>query len=222
MDAPNYNQSADPPPTGHHPDGLLKAFVEKIKQEVGDDQPDLIKQCVADLNAQDRQNARNHFEARQEYVRQIFELRSISLSGLREYGLQTLKWLFLLNAGAIAAVLAYVSGAAGKSVSPVPIIALAPVLKALWPFVTGCACVVLAGAFGFFNFSYGEASLPATEDLHQFFDPNSKSWPKSRMGFPAWKINGTRTAAIVLAVASTFFFAYGVYRVLHAALKQLG
>jgi hypothetical protein len=36
---------------------------------------------------------------------------------------------------------------------------------------------------------------------------------------PTWKITGTRTAAIVLAVASTFFFSYGVYLVLHAALK---
>jgi hypothetical protein len=59
MGSPNQNQSPDPSSNDRHPDELLKAFVEKIKQEV-DDQPDLIKQCVADLNAQERQNTRNH------------------------------------------------------------------------------------------------------------------------------------------------------------------
>jgi hypothetical protein len=220
MDAPNYEQPTNGTPGDQYREGLIKAFVEKIKNELGDD-PDLIKQCVADLNAQHRQDARNHFESRQEYVRQVFELKSISLAGIREYGLQTLKWLFLLNASAIAVILAYVSGLVGKPSSTVPVTTFLPILKALWPFVVGCALVVFGGAAGFFNFSYGEATLPSAEGLHNFFDPISKAWPQPRFNQFGWKVSATRNAAIVCAFGSIFFFGYGFFRVLHAALKQL-
>jgi hypothetical protein len=203
-----------------YPGGLLKAFIEKIKSELGDE-PDLIKQSLADLNAQQRQDARNHFESRQEYVRQVFELKSISLAGIREYGLQTLKWLFLLNAGGIAVMLAYVSGAVGRPSSTVPLTAFLPILKALWPFVVGCVLVVLAGAAGFFNFSYGEATLPSTQELHNFSDVSSHAWPQPRFKQLEWKVIATRHVAIVCALGSVFFFGYGVFRVLHAALIHL-
>ncbi len=165
-------------PSNKYREGLLKAFLEKIKQELGDE-PDLIKQSLADLNAQQRQDARNHFEARQEYTRQVFQIKQDTLTGIREYGLQTLKWLFLLkNAGAIAVILAYVGGALGKPASGMSGAALVPVLISLWPFVVGCALVVAAGAAGFFNFSYGEAFMPSLETLHNFFDPKANSWPQ--------------------------------------------
>ena len=222
MEAPKYEQPpANDAPSGQYPEGVLKAFVEKIKNELGDE-PDLIKQCVADLNAQQRQDARNHFESRLEYVRQVFENRTISLAGIREYGLQTLKWLFLLNAGAIAIILAYVSGVVAKpSPSTASVTTFLPILKALWPFVAGCALVVFAGAAGFFNFSYGEGTLPSAEQLHNFIDPNAKAWPQPRFNQFGWKVNATRNVAIVCAFGSIFFFGYGVFRVLHAALKQL-
>jgi hypothetical protein len=204
---------------GQYTVGFLKAFVEKIKAELGND-PDLIKQSIADLNAQQRQDARNNFESRQEYVRQVFQLRAISLAGIREYGLQTLKWLFLLNAGAIAVVLAYVSGAAGKSPSLVSATASIIVLKALWPFVVCCTLVVVAGAAGFFNFSYGEAGLPSAESLHNFLDPKANSWPPPRLNLSGWKTTASRSVAIALVFGSIFFFGYGVFRVLWAVLKQ--
>jgi hypothetical protein len=180
------------------------------------DNPDLIKQSIADLNALQRQDSRNHFESQLEYVKQIAELKVTALTGIREYGLQTLKWLFLLNAGAIAVILAYVGSSLGKlpSSSPSQMIAFAPILKALWPFAVGCAMVVLAGAAGFFNFSYAEISLPSPEALHNFFQPSSKkSWPQPRMS-PGWKTNGTRNAAIVFTLCSAGFFIYGVFLVL--------
>jgi hypothetical protein len=61
--------------------------------------------------------------------------------------LQTLKWLFLLNAGAIAVVMAFVSGGIGKS-GVGSIAAYTPVIKAVWPFVAGCIAVAFAGALG--------------------------------------------------------------------------
>ena len=220
MDATSDQQQSTSK-TNEYREGSLRAFVEKIKEELGDN-PDLIKQSIADLNAQQRQEARNHFESRQEYIRQVFQIKQDSLVGIREYGLQTLKWLFLLNAGAIAVVLTYVGGALGRPTSGMAGAALVPVLTSLWPFVVGCAMVVVAGASGFFNFSYGEASLPSLEGLHNFTDPKSSSWPQPRMGQLDRKVVWSRNVAIILAVCSTLFFVYGVFRVLHAALKQLG
>jgi hypothetical protein len=43
----------------------------------------------------DRQTTRNHFEARVEYVRQVAKNNQAVESSVKEYGLQTLKWLFL-------------------------------------------------------------------------------------------------------------------------------
>jgi hypothetical protein len=43
------------------------------------------------------------------------ELDLADRRGIVEYGIQSLRWSFLLNAGAIAVVAAYVSGSLGKS-----------------------------------------------------------------------------------------------------------
>jgi hypothetical protein len=204
--------------------GKLRAFVQLMRAEFGDDK-DLIKQALADLNAEQRQNVRNHFEGRVEYARQVANQQAIAFVGIREYGLQTLKWLFLLNAGAIAIVLTYISGSAKIGAT----MATSPLLHALWPFAVGCVLVVFASAAAFFNFSYAEASMPSPETLNNFLDPKIKKWPLAKFQnadeTPAafrkrfsWKIAATRNAAIVLAGSAAALFAYGVYRVLSAAL----
>jgi hypothetical protein len=193
--------------------GRLRAFIEAMKQEVGGDN-EIVKQCVADLNAQQRQDARNHFESRQEYIRQMAELDLADRRGIVEYGLQSLKWSFLLNAGAIAVVVAYVGGSLGKSGS---IFSVAPFLKALWPFAVGCAFVTFAGAAGYFNYCYAQASRPPPETLHNFMDPQTRTWPAR--SDVSWKLNASRNAAILFGVASVLFFLYGVYRVLRTALS---
>jgi hypothetical protein len=143
--------------------------MKALHSAVGD--VDLAKQIYADASAFDRQATRNHFEARMEYVRQVAQ-NSLSVeTSVKEYGLQTLKWLFLLNAGAIALVLAYIGGKPtdGK------IAVVAPLAVSTWPFMVGCVCVVLAGALSFFNFSYAAGSLPSPESLHKFLDPTGMS-----------------------------------------------
>jgi hypothetical protein len=126
-----------------------------LRDALGSD--DLAKQVYADANAADRAARRDAFEARLEYVKQKSQIGQAAESALKEYGLQTLKWLFLLNAGAIGLVLAYVAGKFPDAKgSP-------SVLKATWPFAAGCMSVVAAGAFAFFNFSYGAGSIPSAE-----------------------------------------------------------
>jgi hypothetical protein len=137
----------------------LRALLDRIRSEVGTADAELIKQIVADTNSLELQKARNGFEGRIEFSRQMHEQRLATQKYLVEYGLQTLKWMFLLNAGALAAVAAFVSGGVGKSAVGA-IAAFVPILKSAWPFVVGCVAVALAGASGFFNFSYAEIVHP--------------------------------------------------------------
>jgi hypothetical protein len=96
-------------------------------------------------------------------------------ASIKEYGLQTLKWLFLLNAGAIAVVMAYVGGKGADAR------AIGSIAMAAAPFMFGCICVVVAGAFGFFNFNHGFGFQPSPENLHHFLSPDNGKWPRPRM-----------------------------------------
>jgi hypothetical protein len=209
--------------------GQLRSFIEALKQETGGD-ADLLRQVYADNQAWLRQSTRNHFESRQEYVRHMAEIDKEAQRGIVEYGLQTLKWSFLLNAGAIAIVVAYVGGALAKSSAPNSLSSFAPLIKALWPFAAGCVMVTLAGAAGFFNFSYGSASLPSPEALHNFMAPTSQAWPMGKVQLQTeappdfykrfvWKVGFTRKIAIALAIGSALSFVYGLYRVFHVVLS---
>jgi hypothetical protein len=207
--------------TNTNPD--VVAGIKALQAALGDD---LAKQVYSDASAADRQTARNHFEARMEYARQIAQINLAAEISVKEYGLQTLKWLFLLNAGAIALVLTYIGAKSPEGkVAPVASLALAT-----WPFMVGCVCVVLAGALSFFNFSYASGSLPSVESLHKFLDPTSMSWPTAKMqnageDIPTFfsrfarKVGLTRSIAIGLAVGSVSLFCYGVFRVLRVLLS---
>jgi hypothetical protein len=89
-------------------------------------------------------------------------------------------------------------------------------LKALWPFAVGCAFGTFAGAAGYFDYCYAQASRPSPETLHNFMDLKSRTWP-ARSNQP-WKLAASRNAVISFGVVSVLFFLYGVYRVFHAAL----
>jgi hypothetical protein len=64
--------------------------------------------------------------------------------------------------------------------------------------------VTLAGAAGYFNYCYAQASLPSAETLHNFADPRTKTWP-ARSHQP-WKLDASRNAAIWFGVLSVLFF----------------
>ena len=66
----------------------------------------------------------------------------------------------LLNAGAIALVAAYIGARTGNR----PLYSIqtfTPIVMAVWPLALGCVLVVLAGAAGYFNFSYSTWLLPS-------------------------------------------------------------
>lgn len=203
----------------------IRSIIEQMRAEYGDDR-DLIRQLIADWNAADRGTQARHFESRKEYMKHVADLRQSALQGIVNYGLQTLKWLFLLNAGAITVVLAYVGGAIGKSGSA-SLSQYDTLLTSLWPFAFGCMLVVLAGATGFFNFSYAEGLYPSPEALHNFLDPDSRNWPLARLQKDGesphdfykrfgWKEGAARTAAIIFTLLSAISFGLGVCLILRA------
>lgn len=200
--------------------------VEGMKAlKVALDSEDLAKQIYADASAADRQEHRNHFESRIEFSKQKAQAASTALSALKEYGLQTLRWLFLLNAGAIGAVLTYLAG-------KYPDVKNAPsIIQSVWPFAAGCLSVVTAGGLAFFNFSYIYGSHPTLEELHNFIDPQGPAtWPVGAMRKPGEEpaafyrrmsktIDATRIAAVAFAGASALLFALGVLLVGLAATR---
>jgi hypothetical protein len=203
-------------PTDPQPD--VVATMKALQAALGDN--DLAKQVFSDANAADRQTRQNHFEARTEYVRQMAERTRATEASIKEYGLQTLKWLFLLNAGAIALVLAYVGGKGADAK-----IAIGPIAMAAAPFMLGCICVVVAGAFGFFNFTHGFGFQPSSENLHHFLNPDNGKWPRPRMQDQAEdtdvfykrfgkKMTRSRNIAINFAWLSALLFCLGAALVL--------
>jgi hypothetical protein len=197
-----------------------------IRKEVGAD-AELTKQALAEFFALDRQHMHDHFEGRLEYARHVMTRRDTSDRGMVEYGLQTLKWSFLLNAGAIAVVMAYIGAAVGKSGAAV--VAYAPLIRDLWPFVAGCVSVTLAGAAGYFNFCYSEAAMPGPEALNNFLSITATGWPEARLQKPGeplhefvrrfgWKVNASRMIAIVLGIGSAFLFLLGAALIMRAGL----
>jgi hypothetical protein len=137
----------------------IKALLLAISSQVGDN-PELVKQAFADSNALQLQSQRTSFDARAEYGRLVGQAILPREASVKEYGLQTLRWAFLLNAGAIALVAAYIGARTGNR----PLYSIqtfTPIVMAVWPFALGCVLVVLAGAAGYFNFSYSTSLLPS-------------------------------------------------------------
>jgi hypothetical protein len=211
-------------PTPQDASARFRAVLEQIRSDAGGDQ-EIVRLAAGEFFALERQNSRNHFEGRLEYARQVHEHRHAAMRGLVEYGLQTLKWSFLLNAGAIAVVMAYVGGVIGKSTDPSTTKAYVHLILEIWPFVVGCVLATLAGAAAFFNFSYAEGAIPSSELLHNFLAPDSARWPLARLQKTgetpedfskrfAWKIDAWRTVAISLGIGSAAFFALGVILVM--------
>lgn len=157
------------------PARTVKLLLAALKAEVGENE-ELLKQAFEDTNASDRQGQRNFFESRIEYGRQLSQAVLAREASVKEYGLQTLRWAFLLNAGAIALIAAYFGARTGNR-SLYSMQSLAPIIGAVWPFALGCILVVIAGAAGYFNFGYSTWLLPSYEAIHNFYDPKINKWP---------------------------------------------
>lgn len=201
-----------------------KDLVARIRNEVGDNN-ELIKQIVGDYGEYERKAIERSFDARKLYLQHTFDSEGQATNALIQYGLQTLRWLFLLNAGVAGLILGYVGAKSGISTKD-----LSPVIHALWPFGIGCISVVLAGAVAYFNFGLINETRPSLPDAHQFLNvlEQPQHWPPPRgrkanetveacfKRYNKW-IDATRYAAIALGSVSVASFIGGIitiYRVL--------
>lgn len=155
--------------------GQVRTLLASIRAEVGDSE-ELTKQAFADVNAERLQGQQNHFDSRVEYGRLVGQALLSRETSVKEYGLQTLRWAFLLNAGAIALIAAYFGARTGNR-SLYSLQSLAPIINAVWPFALGCVLVVIAGAAGYYNFMYSTWLLPSYEAMHNFYNPAMNKWP---------------------------------------------
>ena len=157
----------------------LTVFVAGLREEVDDDK-DLVKQGLADFNALERQNQLQAFDARKEYARQVGESDRLRETALKEYGMPTLKWAFVMNAGAAGLLLGYVGTRIG--VSNTSIQSYLPLLKAAIPFAVGCILVTISGLAAWANFSYASQALPSVEAMFNFFNisKSPSEWPRPK------------------------------------------
>jgi hypothetical protein len=176
-------------------------------------------------NARNLSRLFNESEYRIEHFRQAGENSRQRQSSVKDYGLQTLKWAFIINAGGAALILAYIGARYGKpEFSNQP---GGPLLKAVWPFGAGCFLIIIAGAAGYFNFSYSTWLLPSDEELHNFLNVRTKTpkWPRpiamrieesvSDFNKRIYKrLELTQKTAVISCFGSAFCFIYGVWRVL--------
>jgi hypothetical protein len=124
------------------PQPELKIIVANLREQLGND-AQLVQQAFADMAENERQQFQQSFDGRIEYFRQAGEKSRQRQSSVKDYGLQTLKWTFIINAGAAALILAYIGARYGKpEFSNQPV---GPLLKAVWPFGAGCFLIIIAG-----------------------------------------------------------------------------
>lgn len=205
----------------------LREQVEKLREELSGD-AELVRQALADMNALNLQEHRQALDARIEYARQISERDKFHEESLKEYGLQTLKWVFLLNAGAIGLLLTFIG--TRNSRSDIKLEAQFPLIVALWPFALGCILIAIAGFAAYVNFSAASGRLPSVEAMFNFFDTRRQvlKWPSPKAmkageseetfyrRIHRW-IDASRNVAIVCAGSSMLLFIYGVWRAIRAS-----
>lgn len=188
----------------------------------GDDE--LARQIIsAELDRQ-KQERLLVFQGRQEFGRQVVENSIFYHHSMREYGLQVLKWLFLLNAGAIAVVMTYVGSGLSKATLPTDVQHISAIAQSVWPFALGCIFITIAGACGFFNFTYATLIHPNANDIYNFSITDTPHWPKPR-GLKKQEtveqiskrlsraMSVTRYIAIALTTIAGGFFVLGVINV---------
>jgi hypothetical protein len=205
----------------------LRGDIQAMRNLVGDDS-DLVKQLLSDTNAERRLLQSNNFESRKEYARQSFEAGIQRERAVTDFSMQTLRWLFLINAGAAVAIIAYAGSRAGADKT-----LFVQLAKSLWPFGVGAALIPFAGAMGYYNFLFARQQLPSREALNNFFDPSKHAvWPEPEGLRQGEKLSDfhsrtnrvigwTQRLAVLAALLSLVSFGYGVYGILREIVTSV-
>lgn len=145
--------------------------------------------------------------------------RKIALSAVSAYGLESIKSVFLLNGGAIIALLTFLGALYGKDsshVSGTARLLTAELIPAFKLFIGGVAGAAFTAGLGYLNWSILAQSYWQPADWHNFVE--ASAWPAT----PKWYgvfVECTRLLAIATYFGSLFCFGWGAWIVAGAFLK---
>jgi hypothetical protein len=154
------------------------------------------------------------YNARHEFARQIHAERLQFERNFKEYGQLTLRSVFVLNAGSVVVLLAFIGSMLGRS-SPISYhIAPALFAPAFARFACGLCLVVIASAVAYCNYQaqYWVLAQPVT--LANNMMAENKEWPRAFSKTRLYFINATWVVSMACAIASVGCFVWGSYSVL--------
>jgi hypothetical protein len=155
-----------------------------------------------------------HKLAIDKYVSLASEERTRALSYSKEYGQIVVKTVFLLNGGAIIALLTFISSMYGKSdLNILVAISLGKKLvPAFYLFAIGLVSAALVAAIGFFNWGWAALSHPDPAEVYNFVHHTPiEDRPEIHV-----KVGRSYQAAVGFAVVSLSCFIIGAFLVTSA------
>jgi hypothetical protein len=195
----------------------IVAYVEVMNRVLQN--PQLVNTSLVALYQREHDEAAHQTESRKLYAAEVAQHARFAAQGVRASGMQTLKWLLLLNAGAAVVVAAYVGVLLARNGADDAAI---PALTAcVIPFGLGCLLVTLGGAFTCLSFSYAVESDPPAWALHQAIKLDQKKWPRpaglkageTEAAFyqrHAWQMKTAKRITMLCAAAAKLAFIAGL------------
>jgi hypothetical protein len=151
-------------------------------------------------------------EAGKEYARQILEYTLQHDRHLKDYGQMALRSVFLLNGGAIIALLTFIGSASGKTIGA-SVIAPALFVVAFSFFSAGLVCAVISITSAYLNYM-GHKHVNADPGwLANNIIAQQEKWPGNHSVSNSRFINWTWHVALFTGIVSLTMFGIGCYKV---------
>lgn len=156
---------------------------------------------------------KEYLEGRLEYAKQIHAERLQFERNFKDYGQLALRTMFLLNAGSLVFLLAFIGSTLGKSVGN---LALTPAMFKLSfiYFVGGVVSVACALIFAYWNYHTQFWMLAQAPQLANNIMQGTKEWPRA---YTKWKhriVDATWLLSTIAGIASGALFLIGCWEVL--------
>jgi hypothetical protein len=151
------------------------------------------------------------FEARKEYARQVHDYTLQYEKHLKEWGQTALRTIFLLNGGAIIALLTFIGGTIGKSTGTTSVFP-ALFVPAFHKYVFGLGCTALSMVCAYINYSYHQTTA-SPGDLVSFMVRPQEKWPGNSTTWNRFGMRGSWMLALVCGTGALGFFMWGCFEV---------
>ena len=151
-------------------------------------------------------------EARKEYARQILEYALQHDRHLKDYGQMALRSVFLLNGGAIIAILAFIGSASGKRIGA-SVITPTLFVVAFSFFAAGLVCAIISITSAYLNYMGHKHTNADPGWLANNIIAQQGKWPGNHSIGNSRFINWTWRVALLAGITSLSMFGIGCYKV---------